>query len=245
AIRWRRCPPSPSRGHASKDPLAPAPVVCERFRMRFGGALVLLAALSAGAGPPAGKDGPGLPGSGTAGPRVGRRPPVVKGSTLLNEFVYRAILRLPIGAAPNQETAHLVAAEISGFLREAGYELAKVRAEVKSDQIEVSVDEGALDKIIFVGGGWITSLRFRAMLDMPLDVFNRRLFELQMPKLQKKFGMSNYTYELWPVHLIDQDNVSSLENVEELRAVPMIRPARGYELRIFTKGEAWGTAFSP
>jgi hypothetical protein len=213
--------------------------------MRLGGALVLLAALSAGAEAPATKDGPVLRGSSNEVTVVGRDLLVFKGTTLLNEFVYRAVIRLPVGAGPNQETAHLVAAEVAGFLREAGYELAKVRAEVNGDQIEVSIDEGALDKIIFIGGGWITSLRFRAMLDMPLDVFNRRLFELQMPKLQKKFGMSNYTYELWPVHLVDEDNVSALETVEELRAMPMIRPARGYELRIFTKGEAWGTGFSP
>ena len=214
--------------------------------MRFRGALVLLVAFAAGAEEPTARDGPVLRRSNidvTAAPAKDLL--VFKGTTLLNEFIYRAVLKLPPRAAANAETAHLVAAQATDFLREAGYELAKVRAEVKGDQIEVSIDEGALDKIIFVGAGWITSLRFRAMLDMPLDVFNRRLFELQMPKLQQKFGMSNYTYELWPVHLIDQDNVSALESVEELRAMPMIRPARGYELRIFTHGEAWGTGFSP
>src|SRR5205823_14904470 len=78
-----------------------------------------------------------------------------------------------------------------------------------------------------------------------LDVFDRRLFESQMQKLQKKFGLRNCTFELWPVHLIDEDNAGALGQVEELRAMPMICPARGDELRIFTKGEAWSTGFSP
>jgi hypothetical protein len=209
--------------------------------MSLGGLIAVLLALAAGAE----KDAPVLRGSSKDASVQHQDLLVFKGASLLNEFVYRAIIRLPPDAAPNPATARLVASEVAGFLREAGYDLAKVRAQVKGDQIEVAIDEGALDKIIFVGAGWITALRFRAMLNLPLDVFNRRLFEQQMPKLQKKFGLSNYTYELWPVHLIDADNESALEQVEELRAMPMIRPARGYELRIFTKGEPWGTGFSP
>ena len=170
---------------------------------------------------------------------------VFKGSLLFNEFVYRAVISLPPQAAADTKTAHIVAAEIAAFLREAGYDLAKVRAQVAGDQIEVSVDEGSLDKVIFVGAGWITALRFRAMLDLPMDIFNRRLFEKQMPLLQKRFGLANYRFELWPVHLVDEDNADALEQVAELRAMPLIRPARGYELRVFTKGDPWGTGFSP
>jgi len=214
--------------------------------MRLAGGLVLLAALSAAAEEATPKDGPVLRGSSADATAAANQDLLVfKGSTLFNEFVYRAVINLPPDSAANPPTARLVATEIAAFLREAGYELAKVRAQVKGDQIEVLIDEGALDKIIFVGAGWITALRFRATLNLPLDVFNRRLFESQMPKLQKKFGLRNYTFELWPVHLIDEDNAGALGQVEELRAMPMIRPARGYELRIFTKGEAWSTGFSP
>src|SRR5512142_438013 len=78
---------------------------------------------------------------------------VFKGSLLFNEFVYRAVISLPPEAAADSKTAHIVAAEIAAFLREAGYDLAKVRAQVVGDQIEVSVDEGSLDKVIFVGAG--------------------------------------------------------------------------------------------
>ena len=206
----------------------------------------MLLALSARAeeAPPA--EGPVLRGSNKdAVTTAGHDLLLFKGSLLFNEFVYRAVIALPPEATADKRTARLVATEIASFLREAGYELAKVRAQPKSNQIEIEIDEGALDKIIFVGAGWITALRFRAMLNLPLDVFNRRLFEAQMPQLQKRFGLSNYTFELWPVHLIDQDNAGALEKVEELRAMPLVRPARGYELRVFTKGEPWGTGFSP
>ena len=168
-----------------------------------------------------------------------------KGTLLLNEFIYRAVLQLPKGARATPETARRVRRDLANFLLDAGYVLAKVRAQVKGDRIEVQVDEGALDKIIFVGAGWITALRFRAALNLPLDVFNRRLFELQMPTLARKFGLHGYKFELWPVHLIETDNAVQLDDMEELRAMPLIRPARGYELRIFAVSEAWGTGFSP
>ena len=170
---------------------------------------------------------------------------VFKGTLLLNEFVYRTVLKLPQGAKANRETARRVTTELATFLRDAGYELAKVRARIKGEKIEVEVEEGALDKIIFVGAGWITALRFRAALNLPMDVFNRRLFEGQMPRLSKQFGLRGYQFELWPVHLMTTDNALQLDDMEELRAVPLIRPARGYELRIFPLMEQWGTGFSP
>ena len=170
---------------------------------------------------------------------------VFKRSLLLNEFVYRAVLKLPPDAVATHETAHLVAEQLAAFLRESGYDLASVRAQVTGPQIEVQIDEGALDKIIVSGAGWIAALRFRAALNLPLDVFNRRVFEAQLRRLAKQFGFKTYKFELWPVHLIDGDQGTLFADIEELRAMPMIRAARGYELRIFTTGEAWGSGFSP
>jgi hypothetical protein len=169
---------------------------------------------------------------------------VFTGTILLNEFVYRAVLGVPKDAIAVPETARLVAEKLAKFLGDAGYDLAKVRAQVKGDQIEVQVDEGALDKIVVMGAGWLTALRFRAALDLPLNVFNRRLFEAQMPKLAKDFGFSDFKYEVWPVHLLAADNGVALEGIEELRAMPIVQ-ARAYELRVLTHGDPWGTGFSP
>jgi len=170
---------------------------------------------------------------------------VFKGTLLLNEFVYRTILKLPADAAATPQMVKLITAQLAAFLGEAGYDLAKVRAQIKDGQIEVQVDEGALDRVIVVGTGWITALRFRAALNLPLDVFNRRLFELQMPKLARQFGLRGYRYELWPVHLLDTEPAMQLDDVEELRAMPLIHPARGYELRIFAVTVPWSAGFSP
>ena len=46
-------------------------------------------------------------------------------------------------------------------------------------------------------------------------------------------GARSYDFELWPVHLIDADNAVEMD---ELRAMPLLRPARGYELRIIAHG---------
>jgi len=170
---------------------------------------------------------------------------VFKGTLLFNEHVYRALLRLPASASATQETARDVAAQLAHFLAEAGYDLAKVRAQVRGSQIEVHIDEGALDKIILSRVGWLTALRFRAALNLPLDVFNRRVFDAQMRQLARQFGMRDYRYELWPVHMLDDDNAMKLPGIEELRALPFLRPARGYELRVFAESEPWGTGFSP
>ena len=216
-------------------------------RFLYGHAMHLLAlalAAAVNATDPAG--GPVLSGSNaTAAQTANQQLLSFRGTQLLNEFVYRAVLKLPDGAGPTQDTARQQATQLAVFLREAGYDLATVRTQVKSAQIEVQIEEGALDKILVVGVGWLGALRFRAMLNLPLDVFNRRLFEVQMPQLAKQFGMRGYRFELWPVHLIGADNASMLEGVEELRAMPMVRPARGYELRIFAENEPWGTGFSP
>jgi hypothetical protein len=206
----------------------------------------LLAAVLSAAAQAADPGGPVLSGTNkTAAQTGGEELITFRGTQLLNEFVYRAVVKLPEGAKASHEAAREVATQLAAFLREAGYELASVRAQAKGAQIEVEIDEGALDKIIVAGIGWLGALRFRATLNLPLDIFNRRLFEVQMPLLAKQFGMRGYTYELWPVHLVDADNASMLAGVEELRAMPMVRPARGYELRIFAQTEPWGAGFSP
>ena len=218
---------------------------------------ILLVAAAARADRPGGGDPllPGPPQAAAAGPVIsGSSAPesaaqqdllVFKGAQLLNEFVYRAVLKLPPDAKATPQVARTAAETLAAFLRDAGYDLAKVRAQVKGEQIEVQIDEGALDKIIVAGTGWITALRLRGALDLPLDVFNRRTFELQMPRLAKRFGLRGYRFELWPVQLSDVDNGLMLSDVEELRAMPLLRAARSYELRIFAETEKWGSGFSP
>jgi hypothetical protein len=168
-----------------------------------------------------------------------------KGTVLINEFVYRTKLKLPPDAAADAKTAHLVAEELAAFLLDSGFDLAKVRAEVKGAKIEVTIDEGALDKIVLAGAGWLPALRFRAALNLPLDVFNRRQFESELVKLAAQLGFKGYRYELWPVQLLDDTASTGLEGIAELQAMPLLRPARAYELRVFAETEPWSSGFSP
>ena len=169
-----------------------------------------------------------------------------KGTVLINQFVYRAQLELPPDAAADAKTAHLVAEQLAAFLLDSGFDLAKVRAEVKGQKIEVTIDEGALDKIVLAGAGWLPALRFRASLNLPLDVFNRRQFESELVKLAAQLGFKGYRYELWPVQLLDDPGtVTGLEGIAELQAMPLLRPARAYELRVFAETEPWSSGFSP
>ena len=169
-----------------------------------------------------------------------------KGTVLINQFVYRAQLELPPDAAADAKTAHLVAEQLAAFLLDSGFDLAKVRAEVRGPKIEVTIDEGALDKIVLAGAGWLPALRFRASLNLPLDVFNRRQFESELVKLAAQLGFKGYRYELWPVQLLDDPGTATgLEGIAELQAMPLLRPARAYELRVFAETEPWSSGFSP
>src|SRR5207302_9049803 len=76
---------------------------------------------------------------------------VFHGNVLLNDLLYRSLLDLPAGAKATRERARSVASRILSFLRRAGYELATVRARVVGDQIDLEIDEGQLDKLIFLG----------------------------------------------------------------------------------------------
>ncbi|MBS2025051.1 MAG: hypothetical protein JST92_21845, partial [Deltaproteobacteria bacterium] len=171
---------------------------------------------------------------------------VFRGTLLFNEYVYRAILQLPADAKATHETARKIAGAIALFLRDAGYELATVRAQVVGDQIEVQVDEGQLDKIILANAGAVTTVRFKLELNLPRDVFNRRELERQLPILARRFHLRSYAYELWPAQrpLFD-DEGPQLGDVEELRAVPLFRGGRAYELRILADPDPWGEGFGP
>jgi hypothetical protein len=170
---------------------------------------------------------------------------VFKGTALINEWVYRARLHLPEGAVADARTARQVAETLAAFLLDSGFDLAKVRAEAKHGKIEITVDEGALDKIVVSGAGWLAALRFRAALNLPLDIFNRRQFEGELARLSQQLGFKGYRYELWPVQLLPEEQGSVVQGIAELQAMPLLRPARGYELRVFAETEPWSSGFSP
>ncbi|MBI3179536.1 MAG: hypothetical protein HYZ27_07725, partial [Deltaproteobacteria bacterium] len=109
----------------------------------------------------------------------------LKGNRLLPDEVYFAVLSLPATAEVNDETARNMAGQMLTFLRKAGFLLARVRAEVHGEVIEVHIDEGRLSRVVFRGQGSLTSLRAKMRLDLPYNVFNAPSLERQLARLKK------------------------------------------------------------
>lgn len=186
----------------------------------------------------------------TGRPAVGAKAPeqrdvlVFKSTVLLNEFVYRAFLGVPKTAKATPELARKLAGRLAAFLLAAGYELATVRAQVVDGQVVIAVDEGQLDKVILVGAGADTKLRFKLKLNLPQDVFNRPLLEQELPRLARRYRLKTWSYELWPTAQVEEAGLQ-LDGVESLSALPFIRGERAYELRIFVSTDSWGAGFAP
>jgi hypothetical protein len=178
-----------------------------------------------------------------AAPARGEVPLEFHGNVLFNEFVYRALLDLPDEARVSLSTARTVARQIARFLHDAGYQLATVRARVEGDHIRVDVEEGQLDKIVFLGEGAFETLRLKLELSLPFNVFNRPLLERQLKQTAARFQLQDFAYELVPVE--EKSSSFQLDEVTDLQALPFVKPGRPYDLRIFVQPTAWGTGFSP
>src|ERR1700694_1768767 len=110
------------------------------------------------------------------------------GNVALLEDVYRSFLDLPASTRATPANARSVATRLASFLHRAGYALATVRARAEGEQIFVDVDEGRLDKVIFLGGGAFETLRLRLDLQIQQDVFNQPELERQLASLARRLG---------------------------------------------------------
>ena len=170
---------------------------------------------------------------------------VFHGNVALLDDVYRSFLDLPANTRATEETARQVAIRVSRFLHRAGYGLATVRAHVQGEQIALQIDEGRLDKVIFLGGGAFETLRLRLELHIQQDVFNRYELERQLRDLAKRMGLSEFAYEIVPVagapaHVQAED----IDPIEKY-SFGMVRPGRPYELHILVQPGVFRPGLSP
>src|SRR6266851_2952541 len=124
---------------------------------------------------------------------------VFHGNVALVEDVYRTALDLPAATKATPASARAVAVRLQKFLHDSGYVLATVRARAKGEQIVVDVDEGRLDKIIFLGGGAFETLRLRLELNLRDGIFNKPELERQLRALGRRLGLGEFAYEVVPV----------------------------------------------
>lgn len=170
---------------------------------------------------------------------------VFHGNVALVDGVYLSVLDLPAGTPATPASARLVTLKLRRFLHQAGYVLATVRAQVDGQQIVVDIDEGRLDKIIFLGAGSFETLRLRLELHLQADVFNKPDLERQLKALAQRMGLAEFAYEIVPV--AGKPQGSRLEEIEPLEELSMgvIRPGRPYELHILVQPGAFHPGLSP
>jgi hypothetical protein len=170
---------------------------------------------------------------------------VFHGNVVLLDDVYRSLLDLPAGTRATPETARSVATRLSRFLHRAGYDLATVKVHLSGEQIFVDVDEGQLDKVIFLGGGAIETLRFKLDLTLPERVFNRPQLERQLKELARRVGLAEFAYELVPVDAPGKQFGPQLDQIVPIDDLPLFQPGRPYELHILIIPGPFRRGFSP
>ncbi len=164
-----------------------------------------------------------------------------QGHRVLPEEVYRTVLKLPPDAGPDVETAHVVRAQLTEFLHVSGYELAHVDVSVGADGgVDVLIDEGRLEKVVFKGRSTVQTVRFKLALDIPHDVFNRPDLERQVRKLEQSLGLQDIRLVLMPATVMKHVG-PQLESVPEVKGFEIFHELRAYELHIVLPERDWDT----
>lgn len=154
---------------------------------------------------------------------------VVTGNEVLSTQVYRALVNLPEDARLTRRTAARAQRTIERFLKLAGYELAVVKVAVIDNQLRIDVDEGRLERIVFLGSSGLGTLRLQLMLDLPGRVFNRADLESQLDQFRRERGLRITEYQLITVK---SSTTTGNQMPEELGGLTLTREAGNYELHI-------------
>jgi hypothetical protein len=170
---------------------------------------------------------------------------VFKGNLVLFDDVYRSFLDLPTDTPATAANARSVAARLKRFLHKAGYELARVSTHVEGAQIVVEIDEGQLDKIVFVGANVVEVLRLKLELNMPERVFNRPELERQLQRIAARKHAATFAYELVPVEVPGKSLGPQLDEMRSIDNLPVFQGGRPYELHILVVSGPYSTGLMP
>jgi hypothetical protein len=172
---------------------------------------------------------------------------LIQGNRVLIDEVYFAILDLPADARADAATARLVRSRLLRFLRDAGYKLAVVKVAVSGHNLVVEVDEGRLEKIVFIGRGPLTTLQLKLALNLPHHVFNMSTLERQLKEMEKKFGLVDVTYQLVLADRPDKHVGPQIDHLGNIMGADLLVAEARYELYIELGGQerspGWGLGF--
>ena len=121
---------------------------------------------------------------------------------------------------------------LSDFLRASGYELAHVNAYPRNGRIRVEIDEGRLDKIVFVGQNVFRILELQVSFNLPGNVFNRALVEQRLEEMRSLFQLEAARYEILSLDPEVGERID-VDRGDFLRRLEVLRPAQGHELHVF------------
>ena len=170
---------------------------------------------------------------------------VFHGNVGVVDGVYRSVLDLPPSTKATPANADAVATRLQRFLHDSGYVLAIVRARAQGEQILVEVDEGRLDKIIFLGGGAFETLRLRLDLNLRDGVFNKPDLERQLAALAQRLGLGEFAYEVVPVAYVEPQDLQLDAEQSREPSLGLLRPGRPYELHILVQAGEFRAGVSP
>lgn len=170
---------------------------------------------------------------------------VFHGNIGLVDDVYRTVLDLPAGTKATPPTARAVASRLQKFLHDSGYVLATVHARAEGDQIVVDIDEGRLDKIIFLGGGAFETLRLRLELNLRDGIFNKPELERQLRALGRRLGLGEFAYEVVPVAYVEPSGLQLGFEPTGQSPREFARLGRPYELHVLVQPGVLRPGISP
>lgn len=162
------------------------------------------------------------------------------GNRVLPNEVYLAVLALPDDAPPSVETAAQVERRLREFLLASGYELSTVTARVNDKHVDVMLNEGRLEKIVYRGRFTLKTLRFQLALEMPHEIFNRPALERRIRELAEEIGLPNVWFELVPSANVKHTG-PQLEQVPAFRGVELLHAREPFELHLFFAENEWDT----
>lgn len=170
---------------------------------------------------------------------------VIEGPLVMSEEVYRAILSVPEETDPSATLTDVLALQLERFLREAGYELAKVTGSFADGKMKLVIEEGLLEKIVFHGRLTFDLVRLRIALNLPRNVFNRPSLDRQLTALTAEFKISPPPrWELVPSQRL-KHNGPQLGEAESRQLMveghPLVFAQADWELHLYMPDPEWST----
>ncbi|MGF1509502.1 MAG: hypothetical protein ACFB9M_08370 [Myxococcota bacterium] len=160
----------------------------------------------------------------------------IRGNVALPKGVYRGVLRRR--AEESSLPPEQVQAILTEFLHRSGYDLASVEI---ADNV-VTVDEGRLDSVVFVGASTGAVLGFKLSFNLPGQIFNRSLIEQELDRIVREGELASATWELVPAPQA-KGSFLQLEGTRRIGTVTVFSPGTEYSLRIYVKQREYAPGF--